>query len=227
MPEPRRSPRLVADEMRTLAALGRRFATNPYEVERAERLMALAAEVAGLARGDAGEVRDDLLGPGRWERTTPVLTVSAAVFDGQGRVLLARRGDNGRWVLPGGFADVGPTPAVSALRELWEEAGLRGRVERLLGVFDGRVWDPGAAAHQVSLLFEVVCEDLSASPGLEMTAVGFFPPDALPEDLVPPHALRLREALELRRESPTYFDPADSRGVGMPTHQRGAERRNE
>ncbi len=123
------------------------------------------------------------------------MTVSALVFDGEGQVLLGKRVDNGRWVLPGGFADVGPTPAESVLRELWEEAGLRGRVERLLGVFDGRIWDPTAGAHQISLLFE-------------------------PEDLAPWQELRLREAVHLRRESAAYFDPADSRRAEMPAHQR-------
>ncbi len=63
MPDSRQSPCLIADEMRSLAALGRRFATSPYEVERAERLMELAAEVASLSGGDDCETTDDLFGP--------------------------------------------------------------------------------------------------------------------------------------------------------------------
>ena len=40
-----------------------------------------------------------------------------------GRVALIKRADNGRWALPGGYAEVGSPPSDSALRELREETG--------------------------------------------------------------------------------------------------------
>lgn len=209
----------MADEMRALAALGRRFAGSAYEAERAERLMDLAGDVAQLAGDRVGDAAE-LLGPDPWRRTTPALTVTTAVFDGDGRILLARRREDGHWVMPGGFAEVGLTAPEAALHELWEEAGLRGRVARLLGVFDARLWDPMAKAHAVNLLFEVECDDLSPTPGTEMVAAGFFPLEGLPEPLAPWQEPRLRKALELRRASITYFDPTDSRCAEMPPHQR-------
>ena len=220
MTDSRRSGYLVADEMRALAALGRRFAGSDYEAERAERLMELAGDVAQLAGGGVSEDAGELFGPDPWRRTTPALTVTTAVFDGDGRILLARRREDGHWVMPGGFAEVGLTAPEAALQELWEEAGLRGRVARLLGVFDARLWDPMARAHTVNLLFEVECEDLSPTPGTEMAAAGFFPPEGLPEHLAPWQEPRLHKALELRRASITYFDPSDSRYADMPPHQR-------
>ncbi|MPY66695.1 NUDIX domain-containing protein [Deinococcus sp. SDU3-2] len=41
-----------------------------------------------------------------------------------GEVLLVRRGDNGRWDVPGGGAQPGETPEQAARRELREETGL-------------------------------------------------------------------------------------------------------
>src|SRR5688572_2341570 len=46
-------------------------------------------------------------------------------------VLLVRRSDNGRWTPVTGIVDPGEEPAVAAAREVWEEAGVRVRVDRL------------------------------------------------------------------------------------------------
>lgn len=50
-----------------------------------------------------------------------------AVFDAQGRMLWGRRKDNNRWTTPCGHVEPGEGPEAGALRELWEEAGLKPR----------------------------------------------------------------------------------------------------
>jgi 8-oxo-dGTP pyrophosphatase MutT (NUDIX family)/GNAT superfamily N-acetyltransferase len=47
------------------------------------------------------------------------------VTDGQGRMLLGKRRDNGRWTMPGGHLEPGEIPETGARRELWEEAALQ------------------------------------------------------------------------------------------------------
>jgi len=53
------------------------------------------------------------------------LTASAVVFDGAGRVLLVHHLGSGLWLYPGGHIDDGEDPAAAAVRETWEETGLR------------------------------------------------------------------------------------------------------
>jgi 8-oxo-dGTP diphosphatase len=63
--------------------------------------------------------------------------VTGLVFDDDGRVLLQRHGDSGRWVSPGGAVEVDETPSDAVVRELWEETGLWVEPTALLGIFGG------------------------------------------------------------------------------------------
>src|SRR4051794_23502738 len=47
------------------------------------------------------------------------------VFDAERRLLLIRRSDNGRWALPAGAMELGESLRDCAVRETWEETGLR------------------------------------------------------------------------------------------------------
>lgn len=67
----------------------------------------------------------------------PALAAGVILHDGE-RVCLVRRAHDpgfGKWTFPGGFVDVGEAPAAAALRELLEETGLKGEIERLVGVY--------------------------------------------------------------------------------------------
>lgn len=216
----RQSLYLIADEMRGMATLSRTFSANVYETERAHRMMELAAEVAALAEErPVAEVRA-LFEAEPWHRASPALGVNAAVFDTAGRVLLIQRQDNGRWALPGGIAEIGSTPAEAVLRELWEEAGLRGEVVRLLGIFDSRRWQSRSKVHMWHLTFLIECADLTPVPGIESLDARFFPPDALPAELHSGHGPGIAATVAALRDGTTYFDPGTSVGVAMPMHQR-------
>jgi mutator protein MutT len=67
----------------------------------------------------------------------PALAAGVILRDGD-RICLVRRAHDpgfGKWTFPGGFVDVGETPAAAALRELSEEAGVKGEIERFVGVY--------------------------------------------------------------------------------------------
>jgi 8-oxo-dGTP diphosphatase len=64
-----------------------------------------------------------------------MLVVAAALFDAQGRVLLAQRPPGksleGLWEFPGGKVEAGETPELALVRELQEELGITVRSEAL------------------------------------------------------------------------------------------------
>jgi 8-oxo-dGTP pyrophosphatase MutT (NUDIX family) len=47
------------------------------------------------------------------------------IFDDERRLLLIQRSDNGRWALPAGAMELGESIRDCAIREVWEETGLR------------------------------------------------------------------------------------------------------
>jgi mutator protein MutT len=63
---------------------------------------------------------------------------AGTIIEDAGRVLLLRRAISparGLWTFPGGYVDRGEPVDRAAVRETWEETGLRVRLERLHGVF--------------------------------------------------------------------------------------------
>jgi ADP-ribose pyrophosphatase YjhB (NUDIX family) len=65
-------------------------------------------------------------------------TACAVCADAEGRVLLARRGnepDKGKWDLPGGFLEEGEHPLAALRRELLEETGLEVEPMDFLGIW--------------------------------------------------------------------------------------------
>lgn len=75
------------------------------------------------------EVMRDLLGR-LLGRRPPVLQVAALCLNPEtGRLLMITSRGTGRWVIPKGWPMTGRSAAGAALREAWEEAGVRGTAQ--------------------------------------------------------------------------------------------------
>ncbi|RJO70669.1 NUDIX domain-containing protein [Nocardia panacis] len=82
-----------------------------------------------------GSRRDYYRDPNAPEPNSLKPGASALVTDEHGRVLMQRRGDSGNWSLPGGIMEVGETLEDCAVRETFEETGLRIEITGLLGIY--------------------------------------------------------------------------------------------
>lgn len=86
----------------------------------------------------------------------PILSVSAIPILPDGRIILARRQDDGLWSLPGGIVDWGETVEACARRELREEIDVTlVVVDRLVGVYSDPARDPRVHAAAVALAVQV------------------------------------------------------------------------
>jgi ADP-ribose pyrophosphatase YjhB (NUDIX family) len=146
------------------------------------------------------DLRDDI-----GHRTLFVSVATVVVLDAQGRILMQRRADDGTWAVPGGFLDPGEQPAVAAVRETYEETGVRVEIDRLTGVrtTPPHTYPNGDVVQAVDLTFlaRAVGGEARVNDG-EALEVGWFPPDALPP-IGPIHADLIKQALS--GEERTWF----------------------
>jgi ADP-ribose pyrophosphatase YjhB (NUDIX family) len=203
--------------LQVIAQEGLAYSRDPFDLDRFARLRDLAAGLAETGPEAVALPADPLphdgpppVVPGdavRAERgyLTPKLDVRAAVIDDDGRLLLVRENSDGRWALPGGWADVGETLAEGVVREVREETGYVVEVDRLLGVYDRERWGHPPMLH-FTLKSVIACRLVggTATPSPETTAVEWFARDALPP-------------LSVHRNSPELvarvFDHADEPGL--------------
>ena len=88
---------------------------------------------------------------------------------------------DGRWALPGGWADVGDLPSETIVREVWEETGLQVVISKLIGVYDGnRSGTPLSFYHAYKLVFLCEITGGSVRPNEEILDVAFFDFEDLP-----------------------------------------------
>ena len=110
-------------------------------------------------------------------------SATGVVRDDAGRILLARRADNGRWTLPGGIVDPGEQPSDAALREIREETGVDAEIERLGGVaLHPATYPNGDVCEYLNVWFR--CRAIGGSARVnddESTEVGWYAADSLPE----------------------------------------------
>jgi ADP-ribose pyrophosphatase YjhB (NUDIX family) len=197
-----------AREIQALAQIGLTYAANHYEEERNKRLMEIASEIlAEYSSLEAEETKKVFMAqPGY---ATPKVDVRAAVVE-EGKILLVRERTDGRWAMPGGWADVGDYPAKAAEREALEESGFVVKAKKVIGVFDAnRSGRPLEFFHAVKIIF--LCDLIGgkATPSKETSEVRFFDFDNLPP--LSENRTNMKHINEIRlhlheRTRPTFFE---------------------
>jgi ADP-ribose pyrophosphatase YjhB (NUDIX family) len=129
--------------------------------------------------------------------------VAALVTNGDGRLLLQRRSDNGLWAVPGGAVEIGESVSAAIVREMREETGLTVAIERLVGVYsDPRLqvvrYADGNVVHYIITLFTGRILGGTLQTCAESLDLQFFDPVRLPEDMLAMHRMLVRDALARR-----------------------------
>ena len=174
--------RRIAIKLSALAQDGLTFAANPYEVDRYQQVSRLATDLlAALSRRPADELAIELGRDSGY--ATPKVDVRGAIFDDQQRVLLMQEKTDGRWSLPGGWADPGDSPSSAVTREILEETGYHSSAVKLIACWDREIQqNPPPLPVHVYKLFFLCRPDGTVQPpaALETLDVGWFAMDGLP-----------------------------------------------
>lgn len=196
-----------AREIQALSQNIRTFAANEYDMENADRLARVAAEMVAVhARLPVSQTMENFkVQPGY---ATPKIDVRAAVVR-EGKILLVQETADRRWAMPGGWADVGSRPAEMVVRETLEESGFEVAPQKIVAVIDANRGEPMEFYHAYKVIW--LCEVIGgkARPSHETLAVDFFDFDVLPPLSL--HRTSLAMLDEVREhvqdpQRPTAFD---------------------
>jgi ADP-ribose pyrophosphatase YjhB (NUDIX family) len=198
----------LARRLLALSQSGLHFTPQEYDRERYREIIDIATSLLEMESSHAAEhlraawfVEDGY--------ATPKMDVRGAVFRDD-RVLLVREVLDGKWTLPGGWADVNDGPAHAVEKEIEQESGFTARAVKLAALYDrNRHEHPPYLFHAWKAFF--ICEITGGEPRIshETDGVDFFPLNALPElSTGRSTAAQIRRMYEhhLHREWPTEFD---------------------
>lgn len=113
----------------------------------------------------------------------PVIGIVVAARTADGRLLLIRRADSGKWALPGGTLEWGEQLRLAITREVLEETGAEViQLGELLGVYSAPERDPRFHAVTVVVAATVSAPDQARVNPVEVTEIGLFGDRELPND---------------------------------------------
>src|SRR5215218_6391406 len=170
-----------AKRLKALADIGLLYCKNEYDKERYLEVQNIAYELLNAVSGsDIEQLRIGF--PVIADYPTAKVDIRGLVLSPDKKILLVKESADGKWSLPGGWADIGCSPKEVIVKEVKEETGLDIVPQQLLAVFDKRMHaHPPQPFYVYKLVF--LCEAVSAviTKGFDVLDVQYFTTDALPE----------------------------------------------
>jgi ADP-ribose pyrophosphatase YjhB (NUDIX family) len=170
----------LAKRIKSISDIGLLYSSNQYDIERYEELQEISfdllSEISGLEVTALKDFYKEVT-----DYPTPKIDVLGVLLDNESRILLAKESADGKWSLPGGWADIGLTPKEVIIKEFKEETGLDIEPQQLLAVYDKKCYPhPPQPFYVYKMVF--YCKALSHEivKGFDVLDVSFFPIDDLP-----------------------------------------------
>lgn len=197
-----------AQKIQAEAHNGLHYAKDSFDKVRYQALLDLAAEIVAEHSSLDQRTVASLFAEDTGHRT-PKVDVRGAVFRDD-KILLVRERSDGKWTLPGGWADVLDAPAQAVEREIREESGFVTRAVKLAALYDrNKHAHPPNPFHTYKLFF--ICDLLGGEARLsdETDGVDFFAKDRLPKlslSRVLPEQIDIMFSHYYDKQLPTEFD---------------------
>lgn len=171
----------LAKRVQALSENGQHYAESDYDLDRYTEMEKIAIEMISLISKQNIETVTMSITEKHGYRT-PKVDVRAVVFNEKEEILMVKEEIDGKWSLPGGWADVGFTPAEIAVKETFEEAGMAVEAVKLLAIFDKKCHNhPPDPFYAYKIFIECNPVNNTIKTGYETSEAGFFSLENLPE----------------------------------------------
>jgi len=170
-----------AKRLLAIASTGLEFTADEYDKERYEEISGIALQMlSDISHQPIVKIKD-VISPYAKGYVTPKVDVRAAIIQDD-KILLVKEVTDQLWTLPGGYADVGLSPAENVEKEVQEEAGITVKASRLYSIRHKAKGNYDADIRDFYKLF-FLCEFNGVqepTPGLETSEAQFFRKDDIP-----------------------------------------------
>jgi ADP-ribose pyrophosphatase YjhB (NUDIX family) len=168
-----------ARRIQAISQAGLAFSKDPFDRERYEELQNVSAEIFSEYSSMDIEKMEGLF-KGELGYPTPKVDVRGAVFK-EGKILMVKEKQEEKWSLPGGFCEVGLSPADNIVKEIKEESGYEAMPKKLLALLDMNAHPhPPQPFHYYKIFIQCELVGGTACGGTETNAVQFFSEEQLP-----------------------------------------------
>jgi ADP-ribose pyrophosphatase YjhB (NUDIX family) len=173
----------IAKRLQSIAQAGIFYSEDkPFDRERYEEISQLSVQILSHLTDEPIDKIGNLFTQERDGYQTPKVDVRAVIFNDSGEILMVKEKVDGCWSLPGGWADVGYSPAEVAIKEVQEETGLNVKTIRLLAIMDKRNHPhppEGWYVYKIFILCEVIGGEISKNT-TETSDIQYFNLQNLP-----------------------------------------------
>ncbi|CAM5609714.1 NUDIX hydrolase [Niallia circulans] len=173
-----------AKQLQAIAQAGLTYSKDTFDLERFEDIRKISLEIMSeYTKVNETRIRD--LFANETGYATPKVDIRAVVFQGN-KILMVKEKTDNSWALPGGWGDIGLTPAEVAVKEVQEESGFKVKAVKLIAVMDKKCHPHPPSPYHVYKMF-IQCEIVGgeAQVGVETSSVGFFAKEDLPPLSIP------------------------------------------
>ena len=167
--------------LKAIADTGLLYSKNDYDRERYLELQEMSVRLLSELSGHAVEALKVSF-PLLPHYPTAKVDIRGFVLSPENKVLLVKESMDGKWSLPGGWADIGYSPKETIIKEFKEETGLDVTVKALVAIFDKRLHaHPPQPFYVYKLVYYCVPNTLQINKGFDVLDVQYFDVDNLPE----------------------------------------------
>ncbi|MBT8298725.1 MAG: NUDIX hydrolase [Maribacter sp.] len=195
--------------LKALADTGLVYAHDEYDRERYKEFQEISLNLLSHVSKQPLEVLSSFFMPEN-DYPTVKVDVRGIILNDKAEILMVKEQVDGKWTIPGGWADIGYTPSEVIVKEIKEETGLNCTAERLLAVFDKRKHaHPPQPFYVYKLIFLCKITGGRIEHGFDMEGAAFFRIDALPElseDRILSTQIHQLYAMVKENTATVYFD---------------------
>lgn len=165
----------LIQQLQAIAQSGKHYGKDIFDRERYEQLERVSKKLTAQLVDNADWKNLNLFFDSDVGYVTPKVDVRAATFKDD-KILLVKEKMGQVWSIPGGWADIGYSPAEIAQKETFEEAGIQVKPKQLIFVKDMQKNDYPKKnfAYIYKLMFECEPTDDDLHGGVETSEAEYF-----------------------------------------------------